>query len=240
MGNIFRESSVEYPLKPYEFSSHTLVSRMIKGIGNQILDVGCGPGVIGEMIDIQENSLIGVDRVEPRQGRERFREFVVYDLECGLPVAELAGRHFDYILLLDILEHLVNPTLALQDVHRIADPKTAIVISVPNVANIYVRLSLLVGRFEYADRGILDRTHVRFFTRSSLKQWVRENGFVIEKQLYTNIPINEVFGKPSSNLVLKMANQVLYFFTSLLSGLLAYQIILVVRSNVRKSEVVAP
>jgi 2-polyprenyl-3-methyl-5-hydroxy-6-metoxy-1,4-benzoquinol methylase len=181
------------------------------------------------MIDTQHNAVIGIDRVEVRRNSDKFNEFIVHDLECGLPVSRLKGRRFDYIFLLDVLEHLTDPSKVLQDLHQIADPETRIIISVPNVANIYIRLNLLFGRFEYSNRGILDRTHVRFFTKASLERWVRDNGFVIKKRLYTNIPINEVVGRRESGPLLKVVNHTLHFFTKILSGLLAYQIILDVR-----------
>jgi len=194
------------------------------------LDVGCGFGAIEEMVNVKNNSFIGVDRVEP-QHRDKFREFITQDLGHGLPIAKLKGKHFDYVLLLDILEHLIKPTKVLQDVHQIADSNTKIIVSVPNIANIYVRLNLLFGRFEYANRGILDETHLRFFTKSSFKRWVQDNNFVIEEQLYTIIPINEMIKKRESNLLLKAVNHVLYFFTNIFSGLLAYQLILVVKKK---------
>jgi len=195
------------------------------------LDVGCGFGAIEEMADVKNNSFIGIDCATPQQSGGKFKEFITQDLEHGLPVTKLRGKHFDYILLLDILEHLVNPTGILQDVYQIADSVTRIIISVPNIANIYVRLSLLFGRFEYTNRGILDKTHLKFFTKSSLKRWVQDNGFIIEKQLYTIIPVNEVVKKRESTLLLKAANHILHFFTNIFSGLLAYQLILVVKKK---------
>ena len=69
------------------------------------------------------------------------------------------------MLLLDVLEHLKSPETILDQCHDVLAAGGLAVISLPNVANITVRLSLLFGRFRYTDRGILDRTHLRFFTR---------------------------------------------------------------------------
>lgn len=228
----YRELRTIYPIKPYEYSSHTMVSQMIKGVGQSILDVGCNPPAVEEMSDTGRNGFVGVaPQPLPPDKATYFREFMIQDLEEGLPIERLIDRQFDYILLLDILEHLVNHTGVLQDAHTIAGPETKVIISVPNVANIYVRLNLLLGRFEYAERGILDRTHLRFFTRRTLRRWVQANGFVIEQQRYTNIPLNELFRNRESNLLLKILNHMLYFFTNLFSGLLAYQIIVVARKK---------
>jgi 2-polyprenyl-3-methyl-5-hydroxy-6-metoxy-1,4-benzoquinol methylase len=220
-----------YPLKPYEFSSHTQVSQIIRKVGKNILDIGCGSGAIEEMADFENHSFIGVDYVGPQRNKDKFKDFIIRDLDYGLPISKLKGQRFDYILLLDILEHLVNPTKILQDVHQIIGPDTKVIISVPNIANIYVRFSLLFGRFEYTNRGILDKTHLRFFTRASLKRWVEDNDFVIKKQLYTIIPLNEVVKQRESNLLLKIINHLLYFCTSIFSGLLAYQLILIVKKK---------
>ena len=85
--------------------------------------------------------------------------------------------------MLDILEHLVRPERLLQDCREVLTPKGAVVISVPNVANIAVRLMLLFGRFDYTERGILDKTHLRFFTRKAARAMLRGNGYkVVEKR----------------------------------------------------------
>jgi len=221
----------DYPLKPYEFSSHTLVSQIIAGIGQRILDVGCGSGPVEQLADTAHNSFVGIDRAMPKRNRERFSDFVVCDLEHGLPIAHLSGQRFGYILLLDVLEHLVNADQILREVHQIADEHTVIVISVPNIANIYARLSLLLGKFNYANRGILDHSHVRFFTKASLARMVQDHGFEIQSWVFSNIPLNELFGQRRSGWLLKLANWVMHFFTTLFSGLLAYQIILLLRKE---------
>lgn len=216
-----------YPLKPYEYSSHTLVNSIIRGVNQNILDIGCGPGAIEALANTKDNKFIGLDRVVCRN-RHYFTQFIIHNLEERLPFKSNPPDVFDYILMLDILEHLINADQVLQDVYNIAAPETKIVISVPNVANIYVRLSLLLGYFEYTDRGILDKTHVRFYTETSLKRWVAEQGFEVEQTLYTIIPLNEIFKQRQSNFFLRFANSVLYRLTNRFSGLLAYQLILVV------------
>ncbi|MDM8528629.1 bifunctional glycosyltransferase/class I SAM-dependent methyltransferase [Anaerolineales bacterium HSG24] len=220
----------DYPLKPYEYSSHTLVNNIIRGVDKQILDIGCGPGAVEALADAERNIFIGLDKVAPPD-KDRFRQFIVHDLEKTLPLRPSQNKVFDYILLLDILEHLINSDQILRDVHNLATPETKIIISVPNVANIYVRLSLLFGQFEYANRGILDKTHVRFFTKASLKRWITNHGFEIEQELYSIIPLNEIIKQRESNIILKLANHLLYGLTNLFSGLLGYQLILVVRKK---------
>ena len=220
----------DYPLKPYEFSSHVLVSQLIRGMGQRVLDVGCGSGPVEALSDTHSNVFIGVDQTRP-QDTTRFDRFIETDLDRGLPLQVLQGQHFDYILLLDIVEHLIHPTRLLQDVYVLADEKSKVILSVPNIANLYIRLNLLLGRFEYTNRGILDKTHLHFFTKASLRRWVRENNFVIERQICTNVPLNELVKRRQSNLLLKVSNRLLRFFTGIFSGLLAYQFVLVLRKR---------
>lgn len=219
-----------YPLKAYEYSSHTLVNGIIQGKNQKILDIGCGPGAVEALADTQHNSFIGLDRVVYKNSHQ-FKQFVIHNLEESLPLKLNQTKPFDYILMLDILEHLMNADQVLQNVYQLATPETKIIISVPNVANIYVRLSLLLGYFEYTDRGILDKTHVRFFTQLSLRRWVTEQGFEIEKALYTIIPLNEIVKQRRSTFLLKVANHLLYTLTNIFSSLLAYQLILIVRKK---------
>lgn len=76
---------------------------------------------------------------------------------------------------------------------RLLQPGGFVVISMPNVAHAFVRLSLLSGRFDYQERGILDRTHLRFFTRRTIHELVRDCGYRIVSEQVTPAPIEEVF-----------------------------------------------
>ncbi len=79
---------------------------------------------------------------------------------------------FDYILLADVLEHLKDPGGLLRRVVPCLNDGGEIIISIPNVAHLFVRLRLMLGHFEYQDRGILDRTHLRFFTLASMRRMI--------------------------------------------------------------------
>ena len=85
--------------------------------------------------------------------------------------------HYDVVLFGDTLEHLPDPGAVLARLRSRLKPGGALVVSLPNVANWAIRLSLLAGRFRYTDRGILDRTHLRFFTRRTLIELLEGAGF---------------------------------------------------------------
>src|SRR5258708_3173823 len=98
-------------------------------------------------------------------------------------------RNYDAVLAADTLEHLSDPGRMLHLIHDALPVGAPLVLSVPNIANLYVRLNLLFGRLPYADRGLLDRTHRIFFTRSLLRRLLAEAGFQIEREAVSTIPL---------------------------------------------------
>lgn len=90
----------------------------------------------------------------------------------------------------DIIEHLSDPARALASLTQHLTSDGLVVVSVPNVAHLWVRLQLLFGRFEYADRGILDRTHLRFFTRRRLLRLVAECKLEVSALVATPVPLH--------------------------------------------------
>jgi SAM-dependent methyltransferase len=137
-------------------------------------------------------------------------------------------RGYGAVLAGDTLEHLTDPQRMLQMIHEALPPGGVLLLSVPNVANLYVRLNLLFGRFPYADRGILDRTHCYFFTARSLRDMVRSSGFVVARRAVSTIPLP--LACPW------LPNPFLAAFSLLLSGLtrlfptlLGYQLLLMAR-----------
>lgn len=111
---------------------------------------------------------------------------VVADLDREIP--QLEGR-FDAIVYGDVLEHLADPLGALTVLNRRLEPGGMVVISIPNVAHLWIRLSLLLGRFEYADRGILDRTHLRFFTEKTLRRLLADAELRVDHLESTPAPL---------------------------------------------------
>src|SRR5262245_49400337 len=108
------------------------------------------------------------------------------DLNAGLP--DLHGP-FAAIVYGDVLEHLVDPLGVLMGLNRFLSPEGAVVLSIPNVAHLWVRLSLLAGRFDYGDRGILDRTHLRYFTRRSFLEMLARADLEVRELVATPAPL---------------------------------------------------
>lgn len=225
----YREYFIHYPIKKSKYSSHYLFMKMI-GTGHKILDIGCGKGFFASLIS-NNNEIVGIDTIDELDVRFPFKQFIQANLEEGLKDAfeSLRESKFTKILLLDILEHLRFPELLLRDCHSVLEDRGQLLVSVPNVANITVRLALLVGNWNYTERGILDRTHYRFYTRRTARRLLEENGYEVIRETMSVMPIELAFGLPPYNPLMIVLNRILALLTKLMPGLLGYQCIFVAK-----------
>jgi SAM-dependent methyltransferase len=139
-------------------------------------------------------------------------------------------RGFDAILAGDTLEHLKDAERMLALIHDALPPGGLFFISVPNVANLSVRLGLLFGRFDYKDRGILDRTHRTFFTRASLDRALTRAGFRVERRAVSVIPLQLAWPRLPRPL-LALLSGALGVATRLFPTLLGYQLLAAARRS---------
>ena len=228
----YREYFVHYPIKESRHSSHQYCLAWI-GRQQEVLDIGCGEGFFAQRVVEKGNRVVGIDMLsQPRRGR-LLDQYVRADLDRGLAAAlpALRERRFDRVLLQDVLEHVRNPAQLLGDCHALLKPRGLLLVSVPNVANITVRLSLLFGRFEYTERGILDRTHLRFFTRRSARRFLDTAGYDIVAEKVTVMPVELALGLPAELRLARALNMFLAAVTRLLPRLLGYQLMFALRSR---------
>lgn len=148
----------------------------------RVLDVGCGKGNFGEALKQARNLEVwGLEPVaaaaaEAAKKLDRVIEGV-FDEAAGLPAAS-----FDAIIFNDVLEHLVDAKAALQLSRQLLKPGGAVIASIPNIRHFPTLWELAVrGEWNYADSGILDRTHLRFFTRKSIPDFFAGGGFKVEQ-----------------------------------------------------------
>ena len=217
-----------YTFKDFEGSSHRILMKLIRRWsprGGTLMDLGAAGGELGSALREHFGRTIGfeynVDCVGQLCGR--FDQVVITDLETvhALP------SNADAIVLADVLEHLRNPGAALQLVRRALRDDGRLFISVPNIANITVRLGLLFGIFEYRDRGILDETHLRFYTKRTIRRQVESAGFRILEMGGSSVPIRLIVGSWTPEPILRIGETLLTWLTRVWRGLFAYQIILV-------------
>jgi len=163
--------------------------------GSRVLDVGCATGYLAAELARRGCTVDGIefDPVAAQQARAHCREMVVGDLEAPPTQAEvqrmLAGARPEIIICADVLEHLRDPWAVLAWLRTLLAPGGRAVISVPNIAHWTARRALLRGRFDYTDHGLLDRTHLRFFTRASAAALARRAGFAVQAERLAGAPL---------------------------------------------------
>ena len=149
--------------------------------GKDVLDVGCGFATTSQFIQARGNRVIGIESNAEAVAVARTR--IADVIEADLQNAPSLGK-FDTIIFADVLEHLAWPVGILKKYADLLKPEGTIIVSLPNVGLWSVRLGLLFGRFRYQDSGVLDRTHLRFFTRRSAIEMLRSAGFRPVRRTY--------------------------------------------------------
>ena len=223
----YEEYFVPYAVKHSLYSSHSYAARLV-GRDQRVLQIGCGDGAFGAELVRAGNHVVGVDADSNVPLQAGYGNVVQADLENGLGGKITNGSaRFDRILLIDILEHLRDPSNLLSDCKAALDSRGKLIVSVPNTVNLTVRLMMLLGRFEYSDRGILDWSHLRFFTERTIRTLLKRHGYRVSAVHHTVIPIERLVPMRADNPLLRFANRLLRGFTAIAPGLLAYEILLV-------------
>ena len=177
-----------YAIKDDESSSHGRILRWMElRAPTRVLDLGCSDGELGARVQALGHVVVGVDIEEHKGVRERLADFYQADLDHGLP-AEL-GDDYDVVLAADVLEHVRRPEHLLDEIRQHLRPGGSVITSIPNFGHWYPRVRVASGRFDYDARGILDRGHLRFFTRRSFARMVASAGWEIRRQESIGLPL---------------------------------------------------
>lgn len=167
-----------YKLSRTGYSTHSII---LNSIGEEgiVLDVGCNDGYIGK--DSHRNVIFyGLDYLSEsvEKAKKIYEDACVYDLNN---LQQLPWElKFDTIIFADVLEHVINPEETLQFFTKnYLKSEGKIIVSLPNIANWQIRLQLLFGKFDYTETGIMDKTHLHFYTFKSAEQLLRSNGLHI-------------------------------------------------------------
>lgn len=209
-----------YNFKPFQFSSHRRIIELTEP-NKKVLDIGCSSGYLGSKLKLKNCHIIGIDknRLALKGAKKHYQRVFFLDLEKDM----IRGK-FDVIILGDIIEHLSKPDEFLKKLKRNLNKNGYILISVPNIVNIVARIKIILGKFEYQEKGIFDRDHLRFFTLKSFKQLVRDSGYSLVCFKVAPIPIFLAFPRIPKYLLTP-----LYYLLNILSNiyppLFAYQFI---------------
>jgi 2-polyprenyl-3-methyl-5-hydroxy-6-metoxy-1,4-benzoquinol methylase len=173
-------------------SAHMLVVDLVPE-GARVLEFGCATGYMSAVLKNDKGSKVTGIEISPEAGelaREHCDRVIVGDAE-ELDYDELLGKErFDAILFVDVLEHLKEPGEVLNRIRPFLSRRGAVLASIPNIAHGSVRLALLGGEFRYRKLGLLDDTHLRFFTREGIRDLFEGEGFVISHWLHHRVDID--------------------------------------------------
>ncbi len=156
------------------------------GRDQRVLDVGCGRGQMGRVLHEQWSGIVTGIEINPEFARDcvGYNQVIIGSAEDETLLYQIKDQ-FDIIICADVLEHLRDPEIPLRAFHRMLAPGGHLLVSVPNVAQFRIRLMLLRGRWDYTPEGIMDSTHLRWFTLSSLYALVTQCGWHATDFAYT-------------------------------------------------------
>jgi 2-polyprenyl-3-methyl-5-hydroxy-6-metoxy-1,4-benzoquinol methylase len=171
-----------YQQKEYFSQNRPDILRLVPKESKVILECGCGFGNLArEVKKRQKCEIYGVElnEIANEQAKEVYDKLVIGDLEnVNL---SFSGKKFDCIIYADILEHLINPWKILSEHVQFLEYNGTVIISIPNVRNLQLLSKLIFkGEWNYASHGLLDSTHLRFFTLKSIIKMLNEAGLEIE------------------------------------------------------------
>lgn len=222
------EAAATYEYQPYPHSSHAVIREYFRRRPPaRILELGCADGKLAADLMADGHTVVGIES-SPRAAAQA----------AGRGVAVLAAdpetcdfgelrQQFDVLVAADVVEHLRHPSDVLTRAARQLTASAEVVLAIPNVANGFIRLLLLLGYFPYGRRGILDRAHLQFFTLRSALELVRQSGWKVRSVTPTPLPVPLVFPRFARTWIGRAMFECLTLATRVFRTLLAYQFVIV-------------
>lgn len=214
-----------------EFESHKLTYNLIDP-NTKVLDLGCATGYLAKELLKKGCKTWGVDGdTNAAKKAEKYCSSVIVSNLDECTSFPFPKKSFDYVILLDVIEHLVNPENTLLIIKSYLKENGKIIVSTPNIAHASIRWMLFRGLFEYTSTGIMDKTHVHFYTQDGLRSLIKRVGY----RVLDIIPTNGMCKVP---LLYKITDRLPYSWqyeiTKVFPGLFSHQFIVVAKPVKRK------
>lgn len=220
--------SVVYDLHRDRRSSHQQIARMVRRLGRDpILDVGAARGQLGRLL---AGSGLTIDGIEPDPAAVEVAAPHYRSLQqATVEAADLTPRTYRVIICADVLEHVADPSAVVQQLLESATDDAMLIVSLPNIAHLAARAIIAAGRFPRHERGIFDRTHLHFYTRSTAVEMIESNGLRVVRVVPTPVPLEEIWPKWLPGISLEAAMRLQGIGNRLTPTLFAFQWIIVAR-----------
>ena len=216
-GGLVPAAEEQYQFKVDPSSSHSRILRWLAQMPpSRVLDLGCAGGHVADHASRYGHTVTGVDVIERPEVRERVDRFVQADLNDGIPPS--VGGNYDVVLAADVLEHVREPERLLDQIDQVMVRGGVLLASIPNFGHWYPRLRTATGTFDYDERGILDRTHLRFFTRRSFLRMVGTKGYDVLRSEVTGLPVETLVANRRLSSVLGRVDRALVAIRPTLFG----------------------
>jgi 2-polyprenyl-3-methyl-5-hydroxy-6-metoxy-1,4-benzoquinol methylase len=211
-------------------SSHQQILQLVRRLGRApILDVGAAQGFLGQLLD----GSLAIDAVEPHPyWAEHARPFYRQVFASTIEDADLPPATYPVIVCADVLEHTVDPVAVLRQLRRVATPDAVFIVSLPNVAHLAVRLMLLAGKFPRMERGILDRTHLHFWTLDTARDMLREAELEVVRARPTGVPLDELWPGGEDRLLFRVLMRLQHLALLIAPRLFGFQWVLAAKAAV--------
>jgi glycosyltransferase involved in cell wall biosynthesis len=220
------EVEPQYTLKKSPLSSHSQLLELAGPPRRRILDVGCGQGELGHSLRTRGHYVVGLDFARPKFELD---EFYIRDLTQGLDLDH--EQRFDLVILADVLEHMAEPVKLLKQAVAHLEAGGTLLVSLPNAVHWSIRAQMALGKFEYTNKGILDRGHLRFFTQASAERLFKEAGLAVRSHRTTPVPWENVLPKAFGDFVRDKVEKTDYLLTQLRPNAFAYQHVFELRAH---------
>jgi len=203
-------------------SSHQQIAALVQDLKlSPVLDVGAAQGTLGHLL--QCSGLV-MDAVEANAEWAKLAKPYYRNTWASIVEdAPLPSREYKLVICADVLEHTPNPVRVLERLREAATEDATFIISLPNVAHLAVRLMLLFGYFPKMDRGILDRTHLQFFTKDTAVEMLQHAGLRPQRITATGVPLDEVWKTGEGKLPFRVMQRMQHLALDIAPRLFAMQ-----------------